>query len=90
MKKKYQKPVLEIETYSLDTSIASNCGIVVSNGPALGSYTQCSDYYDPFAMSDSVEDEISVASVHNVSFYADMPSVCDCYYTADGNRYWTS
>ena len=33
MKKAYQKPCMEMELYALDASIASNCGIVVSNGP---------------------------------------------------------
>lgn len=83
MKKRYVKPVLEIETYSLDKSIASHCSIVVSNGPAMGIHTQCTDYVDPFE-----EEGISAEAVYNVQFYTD--GNCDCYYSSSGDGYWTS
>ncbi len=86
LKKAYEAPMLEIEEYCLDTSIASNCAIVVYNGPAMGSHSQCKDYTNPFPE----EDEISPTSMpHNVSFYADTED-CDCYTTGGGGSYWTS
>ena len=35
MKKVYEAPEVEIELYELNASIASHCGIVVSNGPEM-------------------------------------------------------
>ena len=82
MKKNYKAPRLEIEQYKLDVNIASHCGIVVSNGPALGNHTQCSDYKNPF-------DTYSARSkVYNVQFYEDTN--CDCYTTGGDYGYWTS
>lgn len=88
MKKRYEKPLLEIEEYELNMSIAYNCAMVVSNGPAVGSHTLCSDYgaKDPFEMDDE-GDAVMAASVYNVSFYEES---CDCYYSAGGEGYWTS
>lgn len=82
MKKKYTTPKLEIEYYTLDTSIASHCGIVVSNGPALGGHQACSDYKDPFANYSARN------AVYNVQFYEDTN--CDCYTTGGDYGYWTS
>lgn len=83
-KKNYQAPKLELEEFQLDANIASNCGIVVHNGPAMGSHSQCEDYQDPFAMSNG----ISLFSVpHNVQFYEDT---CDCYTSGGDYGYWTS
>ena len=83
MKKTYVAPNLEIERYELDASIASHCGIVVSNGPALGAHEPCQDYKDPFAASSA-----SYALPHNVQFYEDTN--CDCYTTGGDYGYWTS
>lgn len=87
MKKAYEKPVLEIEYYELDTNIASNCAEVVSNGPAVGNHQQCDDYDDPFAMSLSIS-TYSTQGVYNVQFYEDTN--CDCYYSSSDYGYWTS
>lgn len=85
MKKIYKAPVVEIEKYELDVNIASHCGIVVSNGPALGSHDQCSDYKDPFGgMSISALSD----GPYNVQFYEDTN--CDCYTTGGDYGYWTS
>ncbi|MBS1317034.1 MAG: hypothetical protein HP042_00960 [Lachnospiraceae bacterium] len=81
MKKTYEAPRAEIERYQLDASIASNCKIVVSNGPAMGSYTQCDDYISPFTGLSKAR------AKHNVLFYSD--EMCDCY-TSAGAGYWTS
>lgn len=84
MKKPYVKPALEFERYELDANIASNCGIVVSNGPAMGNHGQCDDYSDPFG-SASYD---ARSAVHNVQFYEDTN--CDCYTTGGDYGYWTS
>lgn len=80
MKKVYVAPSIEIEHYSLDTSIASNCITVVTNGPAVGDYQQCDDYVDPYAL-------MTARGPYNVNFYED--SNCDCY-TSGGGSHWTS
>lgn len=87
MKKVYVAPTVEIERYELDANIASNCSIVVSNGPAVGNHELCDDYDDPFAMS--AQSAVSTYSVvYNVQFYEDTN--CDCYYSASDHGYWTS
>lgn len=82
MKKVYEAPTLEIELYQLDANIASNCGIVVHNGPEMGTHRQCSDYNDPFAAYSAR------SAVYNVQFYEDTN--CDCYTTGGDYGYWTS
>lgn len=85
MKKVYEAPMLEIEEYHLDMSIASNCATVVHNGPAMGNHQQCDDYENPFID----DDEIATQSMpHNVTFYQDTG--CDCYTTGGNGSYWTS
>ena len=86
MKKVYETPLVEIEKYELDANIASHCGIVVSNGPALGNHSQCSDYKDPFATQSA--QTFSLKRVYNVQFYED--NNCDCYTTGGDYGYWTS
>lgn len=82
MKKKYIAPELEIEIYALDKAVASNCNIVVSNGPEMGNHPLCEDYaaQDPFG-------GISTIALYNVQFYTDTN--CDCYYST-GEGYWMS
>lgn len=86
MKKVYVAPTVEIELYELNASIASNCAIVVSNGPAVGNHELCDDYDDPFAMSVMTLDLDDTP--HNVQFYEDTN--CDCYYSSSDYGYWTS
>lgn len=84
VKRKYTKPIANTELYSLNTSIASNCAIVVSNGPAVpDKYEQCSDYVDPF----STFGMRSRSRIYNVAFYEET---CDCYTTGSDTGYWTS
>lgn len=85
MKKIYKAPILEIEQYELDGNIASNCGIVVSNGPALGAHEQCDNYEDPFDISAY---SVPTRGPYNVQFYEDTN--CDCYTTGGDYGYWTS
>lgn len=86
MKKVYVKPVLEVEFYELDANIASNCSVVVTNGPAVGNHSKCNDYEDPFEMSAARSTYSTQA--YNVQFYEDTN--CDCYYSASDHGYWTS
>lgn len=86
MKQAYEAPLFEVETYELDASIASNCTIVVTNGPAVGNHEQCSDYKDPFEMS--VFSYEKQGGPYNVQFYEDTN--CDCYYSSKDGGYWTS
>ncbi|MDO4312478.1 MAG: hypothetical protein Q4C52_05285 [Eubacteriales bacterium] len=76
---------MEIELYELNASIASNCAVVVSNGPAVGNHEQCDDYEDPFAMSTY---SMQRSGPYNVQFYEDTN--CDCYYSSSDYGYWTS
>lgn len=87
MKKAYHAPELEIEVYQLDASIASNCTLVVSNGPAMGNHNQCADYIDPFGMN-AAKYGAQTMAVYNVLFYEDTN--CDCYTTGGDYGYWTS
>lgn len=87
MKKVYHAPELEIEVYQLNASIASNCGIVVHNGPAMGNHTQCDDYKDPFNMNKARYGAQTMA-IYNVQFYEDTN--CDCYTTGGNYGFWTS
>lgn len=82
MEKKYVAPKMEIEMYELNTAIASNCAVVVNNGPEMGSHQQCADYKDPFGVMTLNE------GTYNVQFYEDTN--CDCYYSASDTGYWTS
>lgn len=84
MKKVYVAPVVEVEYYELDTSIALGCGNVVTNGPAINDHTACDGFdvwgeEDPFARA---------RSITGASFYDD--GSCRCYYSSGGEGYWTS
>ena len=86
MKKTYKKPNIEVEIYSLSESIASNCDIVVNNGPAVGNHEQCTNYKDPYE-GDFVS-LFSIVPATNTNFYEDTN--CDCYTTGNNSAYWTS
>lgn len=85
MKKEYEAPSLEFETYELDASIASNCAIVVKMGPeAPDAMEVCDDYYE-----ETGEDKPAARSIpHNVQFWSEK--TCDCYYSAGGKGCFTS
>lgn len=86
MKKRYVKPMVEIEYYELSSNIASNCGIVVTMGPeGPGAEAVCEDYYE-------ITGETPPASLYslkpsNIQFWTEES--CDCYYTA-GAGFFTS
>ena len=77
MKLKYEKPMLEVENYELDTSIASNCSYVISSGPEHPDHSPCEDYY---ALINKPMPASADAPRYNIDFYDD----CDCYYSASG------
>lgn len=82
MKREYIKPMIEIERYEMNTSIAANCGTVVSQGPAVGDHTACKEYEDIW------EDfSISIYAAQT-SFYDD--GTCECYYSSSGEGLFTS
>lgn len=84
LKRVYETPQIEIETYTLDAAIASNCQMVVNPGPGIGGRTECKDYEGPFMQG------TAPLSVYNVNFYDDVPELCDCYTTGGGAGLWTS
>lgn len=85
MKKPYKSPVFEMEYYELSTSLATGCGIKVSNGPEINDHVACDGFEgmfgeeDPFARG---------ARSGGASFYDD--GSCRCYYSSGGEGYWTS
>ena len=91
MKKAYTKPMIEIETYALNASIAANCGNVINLGPGIpGSeeYLQCDSFKDSgFLMN--INPEYSINS-KVTPFYSDGAKNCDCYYTSGNMGYFTS
>ena len=82
MKLKYVKPMLTIEEFELASSIASNCGTVVSMGPQTDEHDACEDYYEDAGLPMPAA---AYRTRHNIDFYED----CDCYYSASGT-YFTS
>lgn len=92
MKKEYMKPSVEVEVYSLSSSIAANCNIVISLGPedfVLGK-NGCEDFPGDGAfgkIGDFASPMGGVTSFYESGYGA---TKCDCYYTASGNSYFTS
>lgn len=81
MKLEYVKPDLEVEIYELNTSIAANCGNLVSQGPEVGDHKACNEFGDIWG------DEFSLFAAQT-SFYDD--GTCECYYSSSGEGYFTS
>lgn len=81
MKKTYIKPMLEVENFELNASIASNCATVVSMGPEAPGHAPCKDYYDN--VDEPNEPDFSKFSLrYNVDFWE--KETCLCYYSASG------
>lgn len=83
MKRSYVAPTLEMELYELDQAIASNCGIVVKPGPAMGIHEECEGYVDPWEGL-----RLMSAPSYNVDFYEDTN--CDCYTSGGDYGSWQS
>lgn len=86
MNKVYEKPWIEIEYYTLDASIAANCGNIVTLGPdtAVDANDACHEFEGDFG--------VYSARSGNTSFYAADAKIigCDCYYSSSGQGYFTS
>lgn len=84
MKKKYIKPMVEIERYALDASIAANCGNVVTLGPGNSQNSTCKEFRG--------DEEVAMLAIGSTSFYevGDGDTSCDCYYSSSGAGYFTS
>ena len=54
MKKAYHKPLIEIERYELNASIAANCGRVISLGPEAPGKTICDEFKDAFEVFSAI------------------------------------
>lgn len=89
MKKKYEKPVIEIEAYVLSAAIASNCGETVSLGPEAPDKTVCDEFKGAFDVF-SIKPGLNVMATGGTPFYADGAANCDCYYSSGGGSYFTS
>lgn len=79
-------PDIQVEHYRLDTSIASNCNIVINMGPQDDNHTECSDWKNARTVTPSALAK-RAPRPHNITFYSD--ETCDCYYTANSG-YWAS
>ena len=89
MKKLYEKPLIEIEAYQLDSSIAANCGQVISMGPEAPGKDTCKEFegaFDVFVMKPTY----STQSTGGTPFYSDGAAHCDCYYSSGSGNYFTS
>lgn len=83
MKKEYETPKLEIEIYTLDASIASNCKTSVSMGPGYGEYDACEEF----------DFDIVMYSAETPFYDSDDEKgggVCTCYYTAGNSGFFAS
>lgn len=89
MKKTYMKPLIEIETYKLNASIAANCGNVITLGPEAPGKTVCDEFKDAFEVF-AVIPGIGIQSTGGTPFYSDGSAHCDCYYSSGGSVYFTS
>lgn len=89
MKKAYHKPLIEIERYELNASIAANCGRVISLGPEAPGKTICDEFKDAFEVF-SVIPGLGIQSTGGTPFYSDNSANCDCYYSSGGGIYFTS
>lgn len=89
MKKMYTSPVIEIESYNLSDSIAANCETIRNFGPGTpgGTIEVCTGFTPiptlPFSAGGN--------DIMSTSFYdGNKGPVCDCYYTAGGEGYFSS
>ena len=89
MKRIYEKPLIEIETYVLNASIAANCGETVSLGPEAPGKTVCKEFEDAWEVF-GIKPGMSTMSTGGNPFYSDGAADCDCYYSSGGGVYFTS
>lgn len=87
MKKMYISPMIEIESYDLSSSIAASCLTTVQLGPGIpGEIDACAGFITPV-----FPDFPDQNSIQSQSFYnGENGFICDCYYTAGGEGYFSS
>lgn len=90
MKKVYEKPVVEIECYTLSASIAANCDVVVNLGPGSFDKNPCTDYPRDEWEVMTLNPGMSIMSAGNTPFYEDGDGGCNCYYSSGGEGLFTS
>ena len=90
MKKIYSKPLIEIEAYELNASIASNCSSVVSLGPGAPGKPICNEFDDGFEVHSVIPGVGIQSSTGGIPFYNDGSASCNCYYQSGDNIYFTS
>lgn len=88
MKKLYTSPIIEIESYDLSSSIAAACQTPVRFGPGTpGSDLEVCDGFVPVPTLPFPDGSSDIMA----SFYSnDQGPMCDCYYTAGGEGYFSS
>lgn len=82
MKANYEKPMIVIEEYQIDTAIATGCQTVVDLGPEDHEYngklyTACSHFG---------EETFDAESPAHMNFF----ETCSCYLSAGGSTVFTS
>ena len=90
MKKSYIKPLIEIETYALNASIAASCGNKVTLGPETPGYEVCKEFEDAFEVFAVIPGLGIQSEIAGTPFYSDGKANCDCYYSSGGGLYFTS
>lgn len=84
MRKEYVKPVLVLEYYQLNQSIAA-CNAPINFGPGVeGIHETCSDWGGAFPL---MRWDLSIQANSGTSFYESGVGGCDCYYTAGGEQF---
>lgn len=92
LKKKYQKPQVSIEVFTMNENIATGCGEIINMGPGdeTWGYEACTN-----PPMEDVPGEISLFTWNpgdkrdpaRANFY---PETCECYYNAGNSTVFTS
>lgn len=82
MKAKYEKPMIVVEEYQLNTAIATGCQEIVNLGPEDQEYN--GTYY--VACSYFGEETFEAESPAHMNFF----ETCSCYLSAGGATVFTS
>lgn len=83
MKARYQKPMIEIEKYALDSAIAAGCQTVISLGPGDDIHPICDEYEPDFGFVRNKQ----MLRTAPLNFYEDS---CTCYLSAGVGTLMTS
>ena len=78
----YEKPMIVVEEYQLDTAIATGCQVIVNLGPEDHEYN--GTWYS--ACSYFGEETFDAESPANMNFFES----CSCYLSAGGDSVFTS